>query len=158
MPAPPRTLPFQRRSVDSRSRVNLGPNQRARGGAIVFLPGWEDILAPQILDDMQQLMEVAYARAIQLHQPDVDRGDVKASIGATLDTRDGSVYLYAGHWDAKYTEYGTGSRGQGTYGARGADAFPNAYTPDYNPGIVGLPARPFIRPAGVAAARQVFGD
>jgi hypothetical protein len=149
-------LPFQR-NTSGRFRIQTGPKLSARAGSIVFAPGWEDLLAPQVLDDMERLADVAYEEAVRLHEPDVASGDVKGSIGATLDRRDGSVYLYAPHWDAKFTEYGTGFRGRQTYGARGAGAFPSAYTPEYG-GVNGIPARPFIRPAGVAAVREVFGS
>ena len=136
----------------------MPPNPRAKGGLITMTPGWEGLLLPQILEEMDDLGEKAMDWAEALAP--VRKGYTDWSIRYQVDPEDGSMYLNAGGvgtdsevvWDAYYSEFGTGSRGAATGGeieGLGADT---AYG-----GVVGRAAQPFIRPGALQALDEKFG-
>jgi len=121
---------------------------------VVFNPEWENDLLPQVVDRMRVVAVDAAGLARQFAP--VERGDVAASIKATVDPDDGSMCLYADHWDAPFSEFGAGPSGAATQNARGAGDFPGGSPFNYGPDG-GRPATPFIRPAALAAVKKHFG-
>lgn len=121
---------------------------------LVFNPGWEKALLPQVIAAMEKVAVDAegFAKGMAPRQ----FGDVQGSIAAVVDRDDGSMYLYADHWDAPFSEFGAGPRGAATQDARGAGEFPGGSPFTYGPSG-GRPATPFIRPAALAAVRKHFG-
>lgn len=122
---------------------------KLRDGVVVFDPGWMADLTKQVRPLMERIGEVA-ERLAPTFVP-VETGQVARSIEHTVDD-DGALVLYATQWDAPFSEFGAGHRGAVTAEVAG---WPGGVPFDHSDTPHTRPATPFLRPAMLAALRQV---